>query len=482
MKKQFIVWLKEKGIFAIAGIFILLLSVTILASCGGDDPAQPPVAPPVIVAPDSIAITVNPTALKQEMVGFGGALTWYSNWVTANNNLNGIADLMFDDLGIDIVRFKNWYYPANYPTNKSTTDMPSDNTNDYAKAQWDATNELYQLAIDRNPDIKILLSSWGPPKALKSNDDLKQGTLKKDGINFMYDAFAEYWNDVLENVPFDPDYISIQNEPTFSTAGWTSCQWAITETGSLPGYNVAFNKVFDKIKTRDHVPVMIGPESQDVPTFVSFSNVLKDNPNCGMYAFHPYNVNSGTQASAITSSLNSVRGFTTKPNLMTEYADNLNWYNTALFIHKALVEANTSGYIYWKLAWSTPASGEDAGMISMNSSSATSAYKVTPYYYLIKHFSKHIDAGYHRVETSSSNASLYTSAFLSPDGKKLTVVVINDGAQPAKVHFKATGKTATAIQVAQSKEGSYYKAVTVTSPTRSVTLPSKSITTVALEL
>jgi hypothetical protein len=48
------------------------------------------------------------------------------------------------------------------------------------------------------------------------------------------------------------------------------------------------------------------------------------------------------------------------------------------------------------------------------------------------------------------------------------VIVINDGSKDAKVHFKATGKTATAIQVFQSKQGSYYKTVTVSTPTRSV--------------
>jgi glucuronoarabinoxylan endo-1,4-beta-xylanase len=459
-------------------LFVCLLFVVTLFSCGGgSDPEPEPPTPPVTM-PDSIAITVNTAVLKQEMIGFGGALTWYSNWVTDNNKVNEIADLMFTDLGIDIVRFKNWYYPANYPTNKTTTDMPDDN----AKAGWDATNKLYDLAKARNPSIKILLSSWGPPKSLKSNDKLQEGTLKKDGAGFMYDAFADYWVDVLDHVPFNPNYISIQNEPTFVTSGWTTCEWAISETALLPGYNTALNKVYDKIKNRTHLPVMMGPESQDIPKFTSFANVLKDNVNCGLYAYHPYNINSGTSASSIISSLQSVGSFSTKPNLMTEFSDNLNWFSTALFIQNALLYANSSGYIYWKLAWNTPSTGEDAAMISMNSASATASYKVTPYYYLIKHFSKHIDAGYHRMEASSSNASLSTSAFISPDNKKLTVIVINNGTQSAKVYVGAAGKTISTMSANQSNEGSYYKTVTGTSPTKSISLPAKSITTVVLSI
>ncbi|MGC3944705.1 MAG: hypothetical protein QM762_09310 [Chryseolinea sp.] len=300
-------------------VVMALLFTSSMFSCGGSDPdpePEPP-TPPVTVA-DSVAIVVNVADLKQEMIGFGGALTWYSPWVANNNKVNEIADLMFDDLGIDIIRFKNWYYPNNYPIDKTTTDMPDDN----AKSHWDATNKLHELARARNQDVKVLLSSWGPPKSLKSNGKLQEGTLKKDDNGFMYDAFADYWIDVLDHVPFDPDYISIQNEPTYVNAGWTTCEWAITETSALPGYNTAFNKVFDKIKGRTHVPLMMGPESQDIPKFSSFANVLKDNANCRLYAYHPYNITSGTSADATIASLKSVGGFSTKLNLMTEFSDN----------------------------------------------------------------------------------------------------------------------------------------------------------------
>jgi glucuronoarabinoxylan endo-1,4-beta-xylanase len=462
----------------ISGVFCTVFTLG-LSSCTADDPKQtPPVVPSVN---EGTTITINPADVKQEMIGFGGALTWYCNWVTDNNKKKEIADLLFDDLGIDIIRFKNWYYPADYPVNKSTANMP-DTDNDYSKSHWDATNELYELAMQRNSNIRIMLSSWGPPTTLKNNAKLQEGTLKKNASGFMYDAFAEYWVDVLDNVPFDPDYISIQNEPTFITSGWTTCQWAINETALLPGYNTAFNKVYDKIKNRSHVPFMLGPESQDIPTFVTFANVLKDNPNCSMYAFHPYNINSVTTDASVSSSLKSVGSFT-KPNLMTEYSDNLaDWYATALFIHRSIVDANSSGYIYWKLSWSTPSSGTDAGMISIKSASSTADYKVTPYYYLIKHFSKHIDAGYHRVGASSNTESVYTSAFISADNSKLTLVIINDDALSKEIKLKVTEKTSKGISVFQSKSGTYYKTIEVNNAADALSLPSKSITTIVLTI
>jgi len=456
---------------------VYTLFIITLLSCGGSKNDTPAPKPPVV---DSIKIAIDPTNVKQQMIGFGGALTWYSNWVTVNNKVNEIADLMFTDLGIDIIRFKNWYYPDNYPTDKTTTTMSADGSN----AAWTATNTLYNLAKQRNASIRILFSSWGPPASLKDNGKLPDGTLKKDGSNlFMYDAYAQYWSDVLDNVPFNPDYISIQNEPTFVNSGWTTCQWSNVETPTLPSYNIAFNKVYDKIKTRSFVPVMAGPESANIQAFVPFANDLSSNANCGMYAFHPYDINSSTSTSSITSLLQSVGNFSTKPILMTEFSDNLDWFNTALFIQRALIYANISGYIYWKLAWYTPSTGTDAGMISLASANSTSAYTVTPFYYLIKHFSKHIDIGYHRVETSSSNSSLITSAFVSSDNTKMTIVVINSGTTQAKVYFEATGKTASSMSADQSISGStYYKSVIVSSPTKSITLPANSITTVVLAI
>jgi glucuronoarabinoxylan endo-1,4-beta-xylanase len=352
-------------------------------------------------------------------------------------------------------------------------------TDDNSKALWNTTNELYELATSRNTSIKILLSSWGPPSALKSNDHTRAGTLKKSGSTFMYDEYANYWQAVLDHVPFNPDYISIQNEPTYINTGWTTCQWAAVESASLPDYHIAFDKVYDKIKNRVHVPVMIGPESQDIPTFAAFANVLKNKAHCGVFAYHPYNISTGTTESQVISSLQSIGTFNTRPNIMTEFSDNIDWYNTALFIHRSLVYANSSGYIYWKLVWSKPSSGTDAGMVSLDQAGN---YTVTPFYYLIKHFSKNIDAGYHRIESSSPNTSLLTSAFVSPDGKKMTLIIINNGSSEEDIDLAIAGKTITAVSANQSKEGSYYKPVTITSPADPILLPSKTIMTLVLDL
>lgn len=455
-----------------ATLGVATMCIVLLSACGNDESDQP-------IGPTTFSITVNPATTHQEMIGFGGALTWYSNWLTASPHKNTIADLIFDDLGIDIIRFKSWYYPDNYPDVTSTSNMSDDNS----KVQWDATNELYTMAKSRNPDVKTLLSSWGPPAALKSNNNTRQGTLKKGEDNkFMYGPFAEYWERTLDHLPFVPDYISIQNEPTYSNSGWTTCVWGSSESSDFPDYHIAFDSVYNRIKDRSEVPVMIGPESQDIPKYADFANRLKDKPHCGVLAYHPYNVNSGTSQAQIVAGLQSIGAINAKPNLMTEFSDNLNWFNTALFIQNSLIHANSSGYIYWKLAWATPSAGAtDAGMVSL-SNSGGAQYTVTPFYYLIKHFAKHIDAGYKRIDASSANVNLSVSAFKNQAGNQVTLVIINPSAGQIPVNFTVTGKTISGIEANQSKEGSYYQAVNNASAGNPITLSAQSITTVVLDI
>ena len=164
---------------------------------------------------------------------------------------------------------------------------------------------------------------------------------------------------------------------------------------------------------------------------------------------------------------------------MTEFSDNLNWFNTAIFIQTALTKANSSGYIYWKLFWATPASGTDAGMVSATSGGA-GTYTVTPFYYLIKHFSKHIDAGHKRITATVSALNLSVSAFKNVAGNKITVILVNKGSGALTIDPVPAGKTVSSIEGYQSKEGSYYQTLDDLAAGEGITIPAQSITTLVL--
>ncbi len=458
------------------GLFNLMIAglMIVFTSCSKNDP-DPDGGNPTPTPDTSIKITLDPAVTYQEMVGFGGALTWYCDRVTRSSKKEEILDLMVNDLGADIVRLKNWYYPLDYPNNKVPDQMEA--TKEWFKQHFDATNELYTKIKSRNPGAKILLSSWGPPSALKSNNSLNEGTLKKDGDRFMYDEFATYWVDVLDHISFSPDYISMQNEPNYVNPGWETCEWAAQETATLPGYVNAIDTLYQKIKDRQNLPVMVGPEAANLSTasFKAFADKLVDNGNVGVYTYHPYNLNESSSESTIKASLSEVGNFSNKPNFMTEYSG-MSWLKTGKLINDALKTANSSAYIYWELMW---AEDSNTAMVRVDT---IGNYTVTPFYYLIKHYAKHVDAGYERIDVISENSGIDVVAFKNPENTLITLVLINTTSTSREVSFELNPTTIKGMSAWSSTEDNLYVALDGLVVGNPISLKSSSITTVVLQL
>ncbi len=453
--------------------FILLLSLIALCHSCKEKPV------PIEYELDLYTVTVDPAVTYQEMIGFGGSLTWYSERIISSPDKDKICQLLFEDMGMDMVRFKNNYYPQGYPTVKTTDVM--ENTG--LKSLFTVTGQLRDIAKQYNPGILTLLSSWTPPSALKSNNNLREGTLKKEGGAFMYEAYADYWVDMLDHMSFVPDYISIQNEPSWITPDWETCEWRPTETADFPGYVNAFDLVHDRIKDRLNAPKLIGPEAENLGaskfggnTFAAFSDPIKEKSYLAAYAYHTYNWSATTLIPETTSMLNMVRNnYGNKPCIMTEYS-NFSWLKTAQFIINNLNEANASGYLYWLMAWDA---ANAQSMIGINNAGG---YIVTPFYYVMKHFAKNVDKGYDRINATCSSSSVNLSAFANPAGTSITVVIVNPLQSASNVDFKVKNKTIKTVSAVQSVEGSLYKDLGSIASDKSITLRPSSVSTVVIEL
>lgn len=451
--------------------------IGLIVACSDSNPASPegdteipPVEDPIVEPDATTIVDVNET--YQTMIGFGGALTWNSVRIINSSKKDELIDLIAEDLGMDILRLKNWYYPVGYPENKEPNQMVID----WHKPLFDATNELYDLVIGKSPEIKVLFSSWGPINTLKSNDRLFRGTLKKQGGEFMYDEYAAYWEDVFDHITFMPDYLSIQNEPTW-VADWETCEWRPAETEEFPSYEIAFNMVAENLNKLENPPIMVGPESANLSFegFDAFALELQDNPNLDIYGYHPYNFNNDTPLSDMKALLSQMgQNFSDKPNMMTEY-DGLDWMKTAQFINLTMREANTAAYIYWKLVWDAES---EESMIMIDDSGN---YELTKFYYLMKHYAKFVDEGYLRVDVSSDNSELDQVAFLSPDGDLLTVISVNPTTSDIAVEYSVSGREVGSGMAYQSLEEDPYRVIDGFN-NDIFSLKSQSVTTVVLEL
>ena len=394
-----------------------------------------------VLAPQTA--TVNPAQTFQTIEGLGGATAFYDGWLTAlpNSYKQEVYTNAFAGLNLSMLRLGNWFrYPA-------------------VVAGFDsAATEIVSNAnrLLGHP-IQVYMSSWSPPASLKSNGEVGNGgTLitNADGT-FAYDGFAQYWFDSIgayQSNGVNLTWISIQNEPDW-VAGYDSCIFhptedtvttvtnvvggttnytQLTNNTSYASYSKALDAVYLKLTNLPSPPRILAPEVVHIAynDLANYAATLNGNHFYGIN-YHLY----GGDNSDLSSSTNV---FPAKPHFMTEYGVS-GMIETAMLIHNCLTLAQDSGFNYWSLVWP----GTSGGLIQIENPYASQStwtnappgvttqshgWWLTPAYWAMKHFSYYIQPGYKRVGVSDTDSNINSSAYLSPDGLRLVVVLINTNA------------------------------------------------------
>jgi glucuronoarabinoxylan endo-1,4-beta-xylanase len=401
------------------------------------------------------------------MDGFGGGITWGNNVLHANSSKAAIYDLLFTDLGLDIVRIRNVYGRSD----NSTTDHD---------------RQTYVAAKARNSEIKFLISSWSPPADLKDNGsvlgngDNPYATLVYQNGSFVYNEFASYWNSSLNSyasLGLTLDYVSIQNEPDYD-ATWESCCLRPVEevyNGKLfPGYNTCLDRVYAQLPTSIK---FVGPEATGVVNnrVQDFVDVL-DTSKLSVVAHHLYNGGDTANPDTYNANLQSMSAkYPGKTVWQTEF-DQCSPFKTAWLMHNCIVEGRASAYIHWKAIWSAP---DDRSFIAVNSGSG---YSINKYFYYFKQFSKYISAGHKRVAASSNSSDVKMSAYLNPSNTQLTVVLINKGAASQTMALNIGGYPITGSAVYRTSSSENFVSVGALGSGNTVTLPAQSVSTAVLTI
>jgi len=446
-----------------------------LATCSCSSPEDPV----------NVSVEIDSTAQHQTLVGFGAATAYQAYLLSSRTD--DIFQVLFVDSGLDILRLGNWYQ------NQDSSSTASTPFGDYAEAQI-----VQKAAAARGgTPPKILMSSWTPPAYLKSNgitrppynsgSATKPGTLiQRDGA-YTYADFADWWVRSLQAYAAQgvvPDYISIQNEPDFYTTGWETCLWGATEGAKMEGiatagYGQALDAVYNAIQASTLVsrPIIVGPETTGfgdniVQKYLAGLNLAE----LGGIAHHLYgstedNPNPDWFNGAM-SSVGRSAAPTGLPTFMTEYSPNApTMFDTAWLINNALTVENVSAYIYWELIWSnaTP----PTGLVSITGQS----YTINDLFYALKHFARWTDPGWVRVDAKSSISAVRTSAFVSPDGTSLTLVLLNAGGKDHMVAVSPGAFPFGSLAIYRSSGASERTASVAPESDGSIFLPSRSIVT-----
>jgi glucuronoarabinoxylan endo-1,4-beta-xylanase len=390
--------------------------------------------------PINVGVTVDTSKAHQTLAGFGAAVAYQPSLLAGRND--DIYRVLFVDSGLDILRLGNWYQNQS-ATNTSPTTPFSDS----------AQVQIVQKAIAARAGtpLKILMSSWTPPAYLKSNGMTRPawgasaggdnvGTLAQKEGAYAYADFGDWWVRSLEAYAAQgvvPDYISIQNEPDFFTMGWETCVWGPAEGAQVQGvatagYPQALEAVNNAIAASSLAsrPIIVGPETTGYANNVVQRYLMAVKPGIiGAIAHHLYgttedNPNPDSFNSALAS-VGKAAGAVGLPTFMTEYSPNKpSMFETAWLMHNALTVEGVSAYIYWELIWN--GGNPPTGLVTIsNPFSGSGGYTINDIYYAFKHFARWTDPGWVRVDAKASASAVRTSAFLSPDGSSLTLVLLN---------------------------------------------------------
>jgi len=373
------------------------------------------------LVPPTTVVTVTPETTFQILSGFGATLAYVEDSVLVHPEAESLAQTMFADLGLDVLRLRNHY---GYEGEEDLTS---------AVAVVDSATQ----SLGRQP--LLMLASWSPPALQKANLSLTCAgneatcTLAATATGgFDYAAYGNYWRDSLAayaSAGLSFDYIGIQNNPEFvplATIPGEGCRFLPVEgeTSVLvdgvstqvryPGYREALSAVKDALGTEASNVGFLAPDTADPRAAEGFMTAL-DPTELDALAHHLYGVNAAAPDLEMLGSLSELGQARGLPVFQTEIpcADGL---STATMIHHALTTAQSSVYLVSALVGPS-----GLGLITLDASS----FAPEPAYHALQHFALFTDPEWTRVAVESSSSELLTSAWLAPDQSALSVVLIN---------------------------------------------------------
>ena len=347
------------------------------------------------------------------------------------------------------------------------------------------------------------MTSGTPPAALKANRSRTCGgrpetcTLASlPGGRFDYAGFASHWRASLEayaDAGISPDYVSIQNNPNWvppADRPNEACRF-LPEEGTAtvnvdgaaveiayPGYREALSAVRAAIQDLP-MPQIGAPEVSGIGMVDQYVPPL-DAAVFDALALHLY----GVDATAVDiGGLEAVRDLARqldRPVFQTEMqADGM---ETAILIHHALTAGGASAYLQNDLVAVT----RDAAQVALVLLDGARFEPQGPYYAL-SHYAKSTDPGWVRVDADSDSSELLGSAWLAPDDRALTVVLVNPGLESLEAELvvpDALRARAVRTQVTRTTfEGAERSAALGALPSGGIVrVPRRSILTVAFAI
>lgn len=484
----------------------LLLILMLLCGCTEKPTVKPtatgtPTPTPTPAPEPDYAFSVNTDERFQEIDGFGAGYTWYADQILDHGHADEVFNLLFGEGGMTILRFKNEYGYTGFENSVKTNLAFYEGAKKYAAA--------------RGEDVTVLYTSWSPVSSVKSNGSINgHGTLTKDADGrYEYEKFAEWWTESVQayrerGIPVD--VVSIQNECDYAVT-YDGCEFNPQE-GSNASYARAYLATYAAFREAfgADIPKMAAPETMTCnATRIKqyLADILREAPD-SIYAVAHHLYDGGTSTDKPDNC--SYDSFNTNLRQLKDYAETYRFrlwqtefyrgttLQTVNMINNVLTVENANAYIYWGGVWNSEVTNdlETNTLIplsrSMSNKEGMTGYKLTGAYYAMRHFSEFIRPGYVRVQSSFSHLSgeqvsgLRQSSFVSPDGKRIVSVLINNSTSDLLVDLGSLKGSSSLVRQSVFTTGftadMMYRDLGPIPADGLLTIPAGSVTTVVTDL
>jgi glucosylceramidase len=384
---------------------------------------------------------IDTTRTRQEMVGFGAAITDASAWLMQTRlsgpqraalvrELFGREDgglgFSFTRLTIGASDFSLDHYSLADEADPTLAGFSTARMQEYV---FPAVREA--LAV--NPDLKVMASPWSAPGWMKTTGSMVQGQLKPEFYETYADYLTRYVRSAAENgVP--TDYLSIQNEPDFEPDSYPGMRWGPEGRATFIGRHLGPKFRAEGVRTQildwDH-----NWDKPEQPLGVLADPVAR--AEIAGVAWHCYNGEVSAQ-SAVHDAWPEEDVFFTEcsgGDWAADFSDSFLWTTRNLIIGSTNHWAR--GVLMWNLALDendgphAGGCGDCRGVVTIDS--RTGAIERNQEYYAFGHASRFVRPGARRIATTAPDG-LEGVAFVNPDGGRVLLVLNgNEASVPFRI-------------------------------------------------
>lgn len=429
--------------------------------------------------PEKTVLTIYPKETRQDIIGWGGALTDS----TINNILslstNGTMRLLDDYFGPQGLRFNmirvtigGSDFSSRFYTND---DLPANKSEDLDMSSFKLTTEdlLYKIPTlkyinaryGQSEPIKLFGSMWSPPIWMKTNKHFNQGLLRGSGSDAdsrrpVYKALAELKKKFLlayeeQSIKFWG--LTVMNEPIFALQPFLTFNTMIFHPQDYSLYLAEYlGPAIKDNKQLKHIKLIVHDDNRRY--LMNFTDKVLESSAARKYvdgiSVHGYIDEEYEMMDQIVRkhSKSSSKLFIIPTELCSGHLPFMekaligNWHrgvHYALDIIRSL-QHSAAGWVDWNMALDTEGGPgwlggrlDSAVIVDKKSDS----YYKSPMFYVLGHFSRYIPAGSKKVESSITNNKfdyrLETVTFKLAT-KELVTVVLNNNPYPIEMYINQT--------------------------------------------